>query len=277
MTNFAKITSHPLIRGKLDVTKDNIIHGWLICPFDDAHPLVYVDDKPAVLLEASMPRPDVCQYFGVKEPINSGFACRLPASPGGAVLTLHAVTSSGIYLVDRKKLGEPVGERNFLAQMAAAIPIASQKQSVAIVCWDGAHNPVGRARVLYDIASPHRPTVLVAYLHDEFGSEVWRPLQRWAGNLIAIPWSQRHVGHALLRQYGINFDTVWICKPRLPSFQLAAAISHSHTRYILDIDDDEEAFIRRQTESLCDYDAPGLGLANYLRDNIANQIGRAHV
>ncbi len=173
--------------------------------------------------------------------------------------------------MDRKKLGEPVGERNFLAQMAAAIPIASQKQSVAIVCWDGAHNPVGRARVLYDIASPHRPTVLVAYLHDEFGSEVWRPLQRWAGNLIAIPWSQRHVGHALLRQYGINFDTVWICKPRLPSFQLAAAISHSHTRYILDIDDDEEAFIRRQTESLCDYDAPGLGLANYLRDNIANR------
>jgi len=54
-----------------------------------------------------------------------------------------------------------------------------------------------------------------------------------------IPWEQREFYHNLMRNIGLDFDLVWICKPRLPAFEMAKSLSHSGTKYIIDLDDNE--------------------------------------
>lgn len=258
----------PLLPGAMDLIQGDMLHGWLLGVAPDVRPLVLVNDEPAVLTDAAIPRPDVCQKFGFTGPDTVGFACRLPAAPAGAVLSLYGVTADGVFLSLRRSLAHPVCEQGLEAQLRRAAATARRSDAVGIVCWDGAHNPIGRAKVLYDIAACRRPAVLLCYLHEEFGGSLWPPLLHCDFPLVAIPWKQRHEAHILLRRYGIVFNTVWICKPRLPSFRLAAAVSHDQTRFLLDIDDDEDAFSARQPDSRACYDAPGLPLAHFLRDAI---------
>lgn len=259
----------PLLRGAFDAIHEDMVHGWLIGTSPDVRPLVFAGDAPAVIVDAAIPRPDVCQQFGLSGPDTVGFACRLPAAPAGTELTLYGVTPDGVFPVVSKSLSYPVCEQGLEAQLRRAAAVAQQPEAVGIVCWDGGHNPIGRARVLYDIAASRRPAVLICYLHEEFGGRLWPPLMRSDIPLVTIPWDQRHAAHVLLRRYGIAFDTVWICKPRLPSFQLAAAVSRPETRILLDLDDDEDAFSAAQVHSRACYDAPGAGLAHFLRDQVA--------
>ncbi len=261
-------SANTLVRGKFDLTRGDLIHGWIIGSGIDIRPLVYVNNEPAVLVDPNIFRPDVCNHFGIKSPYNIGFACRLPAVATDAILTLYGVTPQGVQLVDIKKLSHPVGEKSLIAQVAKAARIAAQEKAVCITCWDGSGNAICRAKELYDTVAIHRPVVLICYTHEESGDQIWPPLQRWGGNLIAIPWSQRHMGHKLLRQYGLYFDTVWICKPRLPSFMLARAVSHEHTRQILDRDDEDITFAGSQEALHTAYGAAGQSLARFLSSQV---------
>ena len=81
---------------------------------------------------------------------------------------------------------------------------------MAVVCWDGAHNPIGRAKVLADVAALSRPTVLVTYLFDEFGGTLWPPLRSADLCIVTIPWKKRDLYHAALRAAGLVFYTIWI-------------------------------------------------------------------
>ncbi len=264
--------NNPLILGSFDVIRGDILHGWIVGATPEVRPLVFVNDTPAVLLDDAIPRPDVCRDLGIANAHAAGFACRLPASSGDAVLSLYGVTPDGVFHITRRPLNHAIYERALGIQIRRAAAAAAAQDAVGIVCWDGAHNPIGRAKVLYDIVTAgKRPAVLLCYLHEEFGGSVWPPLQQCDLPLIAIPWNRRHEGHALLRRHGVSFNTVWICKPRLPSFRLAAAVSHPSTRFILDIDDNEEAFSAFQKDSRAEYDAPGSQLAHFLLEQISSR------
>lgn len=257
-----------LIRGNLDMVEGELVHGWILSAAEVVQPMLIVDDVPAELMGSSNPRPDVCAFFGMKSPENTGFAFRLPPCPPNATMSLYGMTESGPYLVQRKKLAYSPRSESYAAQMEKAAQIARQPGAVGIVCWDGAHNPVERARVLYNIASQGRPAILLCYLNEEFGKSVWAPLQGWTGNFIAIPWNERHAAHRMLDFYGINFETIWICKPRMPSFELASAVSRPGSRYILDIDDDEIAFSSDPCLPPTRYYAAGHSFAAFLTDMV---------
>ena len=83
-----------------------------------------------------------------------------------------------------------------------------------------------------------------SYLHRDFGGSLWPPLMDTDAVLLTIPWEDRHRHEAAIRQSGLRFDTVWISKARLPSFRLAALVSHAQTALMLDFDDDEDHFSR---------------------------------
>lgn len=258
-----------LVRGCLDEIRGDTLHGWLFSSLSQAKPLVFVDDTPAALVGEGLLRPDVCEALSI--PDNTGFLFRLPAVGKESVLSLYAATPDGVFLVERKKSGIPVCEQAFLSQVEQAANVASQPGAVAVVCWDGAHNPVGRAKVLHDVVATKRPVVLFCYLHKEFGGTLWYPLLNSEIVIVTIPWEQRQACHRLIRRSHIAFDTVWIAKNRLPSFRLAAAISHRNTRFVLDIDDDEEAFIASQSGSRASYNGLGLNLARELTASIASR------
>ena len=88
---------NPLILGSFDVIRGDILHGWIVGAMPEVRPLVFVNDIPAVLLDNAIPRPDVCRNLGISDAHAAGFACRLPASSGDAVLSLYGVTPAGVF------------------------------------------------------------------------------------------------------------------------------------------------------------------------------------
>jgi glycosyltransferase involved in cell wall biosynthesis len=145
-------------------------------------------------------------------------------------------------LVGRK--GAPDGN-DLHSRLRNAAAIASREDAVAITCWNGSHNPIGRAKVLYDIVSTRRPAVLFTYLFPEFGGDLWGPIRNSGCEIVAIPWEQRAAFHQAIRSLQMRFNTVWISKPRLPSFILAALVANDDARVVLDFDDDEEHFMEK--------------------------------
>lgn len=260
---------HGLLQGCIDEIRGDMLYGWLFSPLSCVRPMIFVDDTPAALVGEKLPRPDVCEALGVSGA--TGFAFRLPAVREASAISLYGATPDGVFLVERKKSGIPVCERTLGVQMERAADIARRQGAVAVVCWDGAHNPVGRAKVLYDIVATKRPVVLFCYLHEEFGGALWYPLINSGASVVTIPWERRRECHTLIRRYGIAFGTVWISKNRLPSFMLAAAVSHRDTRFLLDMDDDEATFILSQKSSRAAYNILGAGLARELTDGIASR------
>lgn len=257
-----------VVLGSIDVIQGNLVSGWVYSPSESVLPMLFSDGEPATLVGANVPRPDVAEALGIT--LKTGFTFRAPCVKKDSILTLYAVTPQRIVNVVSHRPHLPVVEQRFLVQAQIAASICKQPNAVAITCWDGAHNPLGRAKVLYDVLSCHRPCVVFCYLHREFGGTIWLPLLNSNLPIVTIPWEHRNFCHSLLRRSGICFNTVWICKPRLPSFRLASVISGPQTRLVLDIDDDEEAFILSQREPT-EYNLPAWGLAQKIMASVSSR------
>jgi hypothetical protein len=193
-------------------------------------PLIMVDDFPAPY------RVTPAGTAGkLVDPLISG-------ARAGAVLKVFGFADGSFSKLDQIDLPVPVIETDFLSQLDRAVHLSRQTGAVAITCWDGAHNPIGRAKVLYDVVSRKRQAIIICYLSKDFGGKIWQPIENESCAILTIPWERRHVYERAIRRSGIRFDTVWICKPRLPSFLLGALVAAPGARVILDFDDNEEQF-----------------------------------
>lgn len=260
--------------GRIDVFGSNEIGGWLTSAQSDERsmdflPLLFVDGRPARLHQWRKGRGDVNRALGI--PGNYGFTFRVDqAVKQGAEIELYASDGDRVVLVHRRtaeaNVSAPaVGD---ISQILNAKEIAEQPNSVAITCWDGGHNPIGRAMVLHDCAATKRPVVLFAYLFPEFGGSIWPPIDGEMFSRVLIPWDQRTTYLEYIRALGIEFSTVWMCKPRLPTFELAANISGTSTRFILDHDDNELHFSRSQPKRQFGFYA--MSLANHLASKVTS-------
>lgn len=228
------------VLGRIDRVQDGWIVGLLLAPAEShVKPIVTVEGRPVMHVEYPIPFTPASSNDPLK---NFGFKCLAPEMKKGAKIELLAVEGEHIHKVASLKASTDQVETLFLRQLALIRDIAQRPGAVAITCWDGSHNPIGRAKVLYDVLSPNRPAVIFSYLFDEFGGNLWSPLHSSDALMVTIPWRRRLLYHRVLRDYGICFDTVWIGKPRLPSFELAAQLCHPQTRLIVDFDDNEEVF-----------------------------------
>lgn len=252
--------------GVIDAVTGGMIDGWLFSPDSSAVPVVRIGGRFAEPLELRVSRPDVCAALGVSGEM--GFRFKANRVSPGEVVELHVLTARGLALVASCVAGEGKFEENFFAQLKRAAEIASEPDAVAVVCWDGSHNPIGRAKVLYDVASVHRPTVLITYLSESFGGKLWRPLDSLDIPILTIPWSRRRIYHRALERAGLQFETVWICKARYPSFVLAKTVAAPNARLILDYDDNEEHFSRSAGSKDKPYGLSTMNLAGLLAERI---------
>lgn len=146
--------------------------------------------------------------------------------------------------------------------------ISESEDSVAIACWEGCHNPIGRAKVLYDILeNAGRPVVLFAFSMGSFGEKIWSPIDDGKSHIFIIPWSERNIYFNILNLFNITFKTVWISKNRLPSLILASNLSNNNTKFILDIDDFEELFYDNDNYNYI-YSTISKNICNELTQNI---------
>ncbi|MEO3479091.1 glycosyltransferase [Phaeobacter sp. CAU 1743] len=157
------------------------------------------------------------------------------------------------------------------SQILRALEISKHPDAVAITCWDGGHNPIGRAKVLYDICKTGRKPVLFTYHFQEFSDVIWEPIADEDITVVQIPWAERAKFLKMIADCGIEFPTVWICKSRYPSFELAAHITGAETRVILDDDDNEEHFSRSKASTEKFYGRFSTSLTRYVASNLASR------
>ncbi len=250
-------------------SSNDIITGWLYSPMNNTTPALFIDGQQASLKGWPLPRADVQNSLGITE--NVGFSFNVPYMKRGAQIQLYAVIENSLHLAFEHKSEKFVPEKRPFSMLTKALEIAQQPDSVAIVCWDGAHNPIGRAKVLYDIVATHRPVILISYLFDEFGGKIWAPLSDCDFSILTIPWNQRDIYHNLMRQMGIVFNTVWMCKPRFPTFLLTSVVATPNARLILDFDDNEEHFALASSEKNKPYSLPTNGLSKFLTEKISTR------
>ena len=219
--------------GRFDAPRQDELPILLSPPWSDSPPLVLVDGFPA---DHGWSGYDRIENGADRPPIV------ISGTRAGALAELYGFHDGAFRKLDEARLSKPVIESEFVAQLERARQICEQPDAVAITCWDGGHNPIGRAKVLYDVVRTRRPAIIVSYLFRELGGRIWPPILNEDCAVLTIPWERRHVYESAIRQAGIRFSTVWICKPRLPSFLLADLIAAPGARMLLDFDDNEEQF-----------------------------------
>lgn len=228
--------------------------------------MVMVGGRIATPEELDLHRADVNDALGVTG--SHGFSFSVTGMGVGESVELYVLTPRGLTLVACGVVTGARIEESFFAQLAVAKAICDQDDAVAISCWDGAHNPVGRAKALYDVAQSQRPTLLVTYLSEDFGGKIWAPLRDTSIAILTIPWRRRAIYHRALAAASIKFNTVWICKPRLPSFLLTQQIAAHDAKLILDFDDNEDHFSRSPGSREKPYGLTTINLAQRLASTI---------
>jgi glycosyltransferase involved in cell wall biosynthesis len=229
----------------------------MFSPRDHVTPVLLVDGRPARLLKWPLARADLKRALRMDQA--TGFRFELDGAQAGAKLELFAFTGRALELLDQTTLTVGSMRLHPMLQLERAAELSKDRACVAVTCWDGSHNPVGRAKVRYEVARTRGPAVLFCYQFDEFGPGLWPPLTGTGVELVQIPWKQRDDYHRLMHDMGLSFRTVWLCKPRLPTFVLAAQIADPAARLVLDLDDNEEHFSMSLGSRRKVYGLPGLG------------------
>lgn len=251
--------------GRIENQLDGKYSGWLVGAEDGTEPLVLKNGFPVKLLRKDIPRRDVNKKVGL--PGDLGFEFSAEGIEIGDRLELHACNGEHSWLVHVKVAEQRVPAGAILQQVMKAREVATHPDSVAIACWESSHNPIGRAHVLYNVIAKHRPAFLFSFNFPEFGTRLWAPLENDSFDRIVIPWEERHQYFALFQMVDLHFPTIWLSKPRLPTFELAARISGKTTKLILDHDDNDHHF-SKQTKADRYYGPNSVPLASYLQRGI---------
>jgi glycosyltransferase involved in cell wall biosynthesis len=121
---------------------------------------------------------------------------------------------------------------------------------IAVVAWDMAHNPVGRAFLLADMLRDGHDVELIGPTFAFYGGRVWPPIA--GANLpmrsFAASDLRSLVAGAVELAKSITCDAVVVGKPRLSSLLIGALVRHANNcPLILDIDDHELSFVKDRT------------------------------
>lgn len=220
-------------------------------------PIVFVGDKPA------WQDPDAEELLTDNQEMTR-INFYISGIRSGQEISLWATADDQVSLCEARFAQEDSFERSILSQLTEAARIAQSSDAVAITCWDGGHNPVGRAKVLYETLDGRRPVVIFCFMFEEFGGDIWPPLADLNANIVTIPWSERFFYLKAANTMGIRFSTVWMCKPRAPTFNLAVNIAHSDAKVILDLDDNEEHFSQSKGSRGKAYGQASIGVSRAL-------------
>lgn len=120
-----------------------------------------------------------------------------------------------------------------------------KKGRAAIVCWDLAHNPAGRAIVLYDLLERDWEVELIGPVWSQFGGKVWPPIAKSSRKIRTFPCDSLAEFLPAAQTFAETnpYDLIVVSKPRAPALALGAMIKKQHgCPMVLDVDDLELSF-----------------------------------
>lgn len=254
------------IVGNIDGITDGKLYGWFLAPSADVTPILFVNNCPVTKYEYPVARPDVNETLGFTG--NSGFIFDVGGISKESKIELYVLCNSELVHVASHNSESHFIEENFISQLNKAYEISQKSGAVAVTCWEGTHNAIGRAKALYDVVSSERPSLIITYSFSAFGNRLWRPICGEDICILMIPWANRAIYERAIIASGIKFDTVWIGKGRFPSFELAKLISKDDSSLVLDFDDNEEHFSRSDVAKNTAYGVTTINYARYLTEKI---------
>ncbi len=153
----------------------------------------------------------------------------------------------------RLESGESARIRHWPANTSAASGRGDATQRVAVVSWSLAHNPVGRAMVLAEVAAEAGFSAeILGAIFPSYGEDLWPPLRDGTRDvdvhgLMATSFSD-FVEGAIRLVMDRPAEIAWVSKPQFPSLLIGFLYKLIHgSSLVLDIDDDELAFVRADT------------------------------
>lgn len=242
--------------------------GWGKVPKND-EVLVIVDGRiVGSVRPEGLPSEDV---RGAETLLKHGFAVALPerlldGTKHSVSLRLH---SSGRRISPRGKSIEFANEnvsKKAVAQADVAAVQPAQKvvteevtettdamgRRVAVVSWDMAHNPVGRAFLLADMAGTRNEVELVGPMFPMYGSRIWPPISRsgMAMHAYSAGTFRDFVNGAREIAQRVRCDVVHIGKARFSSLFIGAMIKQvNRCPMIIDVDDHELGFFPNRSQA----------------------------
>jgi len=141
------------------------------------------------------------------------------------------------------------------APRQAPAPAKRARGRAAVIAWDLAHNPAGRAMVLYDLLAQDWDVDLVGPTWERYGGRVWPPLDGSGRRIRAFPCRtlEDFWPAALAIASAADYDLVVVCKPRLPSLLLGSLVKQRcGCPLVLDVDDLELSFFPDETGATLD-------------------------
>jgi len=216
--------------GHIDLFENGLLHGWHRSVFDAL--IVEIDDRFVGLANERFERSDVeAAGFGSGR---TGFSFSVP---------LQYCDGRSHKIVVRASTPDSAVERTLELELREQ---PAQGTRAAVVCWDLAHNPAGRAFVLVRALQKIFDHVdLIGPFNARFGRSLWAPLKDEPDlSVVAEPVSTLHDLERLSRRINrTRYDFVHICKPRWSGLYLGWRLARaSGCRVMLDIDDRELSF-----------------------------------
>ena len=244
-------------KGKIDTFKEGIVSGSFMSK--DSLPVIKVNGIPNHQLEIELK--------------SNRFTAAITTSVNHqTTIELLSLSEAGISPLQKKHLtNSPWITPDKYADLEKAALLCKDPNTVAITVWEGAHNPIGRAKVLYDIVTTKRPAIIFAYIFDTFGEHLWGPLRASGIQVVLIPYKERLAYHRYFQESALYFNTIWICKHRLHSFELASMLCDANTACILDIDDNEDVFVRSKNSESQPYGIFSKNKADYFLNKISTR------
>ncbi|MDS1344361.1 tetratricopeptide repeat protein [Planktothrix agardhii] len=125
-----------------------------------------------------------------------------------------------------------------------------ERPKVAVCSWELAHNPAGRAYTLAQIYQAIADVEIIGSIFPKYGRELWEPIRK-----ISIPCHSFTVeDEGLFLEQAMNlvlthpYDIVHLSKPRMPNILFGLLYKMVwDARVIVDIDDEELAFVKAET------------------------------
>ncbi|NNU16756.1 glycosyltransferase [Parvularcula sp. ZS-1/3] len=233
--------------GQIDGLSKDTVFGWATAT-SQGNFAVRLDGETVLPLNTSIDRPDVAEVFRTGD---EAVGFELPLLDG--FLDTETVRVELLFVSD----SEPIvcDEKILSATISGDVPtpthqLPARRRRAAVVCWDLAHNPAGRALVLYQILELLFDEVtLIGPMFPRFGTSVWAPIAEnenlniVTGVVDGFSDLEAFANEAASQ----SFDFVWLCKPRYPTLFIGLTIwERCQPTIMLDIDDYEFAFFKER-------------------------------
>ncbi|WP_422018761.1 hypothetical protein [Roseibium sp.] len=247
------------------------LQGWYI----DTESTLQIKIDDDVFICTRHEREDVASYLAAftktnHRNTNYGWKVEIPSKYLKRDILFLSIYS-GSQLIHEGEVEIPLGIRNHHLSVQQQSLTTTNGKTAAVVCWDLAHNPAGRALVLVRLLQELGYEVdLIGPLHPRFGQHVWRPIADEKNLNIITTVCSNYNDLKRFSKYVADktYNLLWICKPRFPSIYIGCKIIESSMcQVILDIDDYELSFFsnRSKHKTLSDpLDAIRSNIVNYI-------------